>query len=144
MAELMNDIIRVGGTTAYATPFDEMGMVHEFVAPRLGISCFVAAAGPRVLGFQALQWCDPDWRGDDPLPGDWAVIATYVHGKARGSGIGRALFAETVQSAVAAGVLFIDATIRKENVVGQAYYSSLGFADYRQGADTVSKRLAPG
>ena len=53
----------------------------------------------RLLGFQALEWCDPDWPGDDALPADWAVIATYVDPQARQRGVGRALFAETARAA---------------------------------------------
>lgn len=57
--------------------------------------------------------------------------------------MGRALFARTAQAAEAAGVRFIDATIRSENTGRQAFYERLGFTDYRSGAATVSKRFAP-
>lgn len=36
----------------------------------------------------------------------------------------------------------IDATIRRENAGGLAYYAALGFEDYRDGPETLSKRLA--
>jgi ribosomal protein S18 acetylase RimI-like enzyme len=143
MADILNEIIEIGGTTAYRDKFDRQRVEKEFMPARLGISCFVALNGTKVLGFQALLWSDPDWPGDDRLPEDWAVIATYVDPTTQKGGIGRALFAETSQAAKEAGVRFIDATIRKENTGGQRYYQGLGFSDYRSGANSVSKKFAP-
>lgn len=48
------------------------------------------------------------------------------------------------QAAEVAGARFIDATIRIENTGGQAFYEGVAFTDYRVGAETVSKRFAPG
>lgn len=76
-------------------------------------------------------------------PPDWGVIATFVDPHAHKRGAGRALFANTVEAAKNAGVSFIDATIRKENTGGQAYYGGIGFTDYSESAETVSKRFAP-
>lgn len=143
MARLLNEIIAIGGTTAYRRPFDAAGIARDFISPQLKISCFVVTDGPRLCGFQALEWCDPAWSGDDPLPADWAVIATYVDPRCQGRGAGRALVERTVQAAGEAGVRFIDATIRKENVGGLAYYRAMGFAAYRSGLATVSMRRAP-
>ncbi|WP_454811486.1 N-acetyltransferase family protein [Labrys neptuniae] len=143
MAQLINEIIAIGGTTAHRRPFDEHRILDEFIAAKRGICCFVAVDDAQILGFQALEWCDPDWPGEDRLPADWAVIGTYVVPEAHGRGIGRALFRETAGAAKAAGVRFIDATIRKENAGGQAFYGSIGFVDYRGGAESVSKRFAP-
>ncbi|WP_448950036.1 N-acetyltransferase family protein [Labrys neptuniae] len=144
MAAILNEIIAIGGTTAHRDSFDERGIVGTFIAPEFGISCFVALDGVQMLGFQALEWCDPAWPGPDPLPADWGVIATYVDPQAHKKGIGRALFAKTAVAAREAGVRFVDATIRKENTGGQAYYQGIGFSDYRVGAETISKRFAPG
>lgn len=58
MARLINEII--GGTTALRQAFDAQGIFSVFIAPNLAISCFVAIDGPQLLGFQALEWCDPD------------------------------------------------------------------------------------
>lgn len=143
MARLINEIIAIGGTTAHRLPFDEHRIRAEFIAVLRGICCFVAVENRQILGFQALEWCDPDWPGEDRLPADWAVIATYVAPAAHGRGIGRALFRETAGAAKAAGVRFIDATIRKENGGGQAFYAGIGFVDYRIGAESISKRFAP-
>ncbi|MEM9630065.1 MAG: GNAT family N-acetyltransferase [Pseudomonadota bacterium] len=143
MAEILNAIIEIGGTTAYREKFDSRRVEEEFMPIKLGISCFVAISGTRVSGFQALLWSDPDWPGDDRLPEDWAVIATYVDPNTQKGGIGKALFAETSRAAKDAGVRFIDATIRNENTGGQKYYQGMGFSDYRSDANSVSKKFAP-
>ncbi len=144
MAKLINEIIAIGGTTAHAEPFDEAGIIDTFIAPRLAIRCFVAVNGSEIVGFQSLEWADPEWPGEDPLPADWAVIATYVDPHAQKMGIGRSLFAETVKSAKAAGAVFVDATIRRENKGGQAFYEAIGFRDYREATATISKLYSPG
>ena len=143
MARVLNEIIEIGGTTAHRGAFDGQAIVRDFIAAKFGICCFVAVKGPQLCGFQALEWCDPDWPGDDPLPADWAVIATYVNPRHHRRGVGRGLFEQTVAVAKAAGVRVIDATIRKENHGGQAFYGGIGFQDYRSGPETVSKRFVP-
>ena len=143
MASVINEIISIGGSTAYRKSFDTQGILDTFLSPKRGIACFVALAGSRLLGFQALEWSDPNWPGDDPLPEDWALIATYVDPKAHKQGVGRALFANSARAAKEAGVRFIDATIRKENRGGQAYYQGVGFTDYRSDAESVSKCYEP-
>lgn len=142
LTALMNEIIAAGGTTAFKSPFDTDRMTREFIAPPTAISCFAAYENARLLGFQVLFW-----RGDYPgayaLPEDWALIGSYVSAAARGKGVGAALFERTRAAAKAAGVRYIDATIRKENAGGQIFYTRLGFEDYADAAETISKRLAP-
>lgn len=143
MAALLNEIISVGGTTAHTRPFGRDRLLGTFIsAPRV-ISCLVACDGKAVLGFQALEWADPDCPGEHRLPPDWAIISTYVRRTCHGKGMGAALFEPTRAAARKAGVAFIDATIRRENAGGLAFYGRLGFEDYRQDALTISKRLAP-
>ncbi|WP_434053232.1 MAG: GNAT family N-acetyltransferase [Roseibium sp.] len=143
MAELINRIIAIGGTTAYRAAFDSEKIVSEFIGPELAICCHVAVEDGEICGFQALLWADPSWPGEDKLPSDWAVIATYVDPDMHGKGIGRTLFTRTAAAAQEAGVTAIDATIRKENTGGLSYYSRMGFVDYRTGAETVSKIYRP-
>ena len=140
MCRLLNAIIAEGGSTAHRTPFDEAEMRRHYIAPPLGISCTVALDGAEVVGFQALERADPDWPGEDKLPEGWAVIASFVARGRQGQGIGGRLFAATLAAARAAGIRHIDATIRRENTGGRAFYGRLGFTDYREGAETVSKR----
>lgn len=139
MAALLNAVIRRGGTTAHLRPFDVPGITSTFIAPPRGICCFCAAEGTEVMGFQSLEWVDPDWPGPDRLPPGWAIIATYVALGRHREGLGRSLFSATRDAARAAGVERVDATIRRQNTGGQGYYARMGFVDYRSSEQTVSK-----
>lgn len=143
MAELLNAIIARGGTTAHRTPFDAERMVLHYIEPERAVSCVVAERDGKILGFQALEWSDPDWTGPNPLPADWAFIATFVAIEAQGQGIGSRLFAATRAAARQAGVRGIDATIRRENAGGLGYYGRMGFQDYWSDANVIAKKLAP-
>ena len=138
---ILNDIIAAGGTTAHRRPFDAARLRRHYMAPPLGISCVVAEVGGVLTGFQSLEWCDPDWDGPGKLPADWAVVATFVDARRQGQGIGGRLFEATLAAAHAAGVVAIDATIRRENAGGLVYYSRMGFAEHRSDAERVSKKL---
>ncbi len=61
---------------------------------------------------------------------------------AKQGGIGSAMMAETIQRARRVGIKAIDATIKRYNTGGQAFYSKMGFVDYAQNETTVSKKLA--
>ena len=141
MSEVINPIIAKGGTTAHQQPFDEQRMIEHYIAPPYGIHCAVAVDDQKIVGFQALGWCDPNWPGQDRLPADWAVVATFVALDRHGQGIGRRLFEATLAAARAAGVRTIDATIRRENRGGLTFYGRLGFVDYRKGDATIGKRM---
>lgn len=143
MVDILNRIIAIGGTTSHSQMFDADKITQMFIRSKFAISCFVAMKDELICGFQALEWCDPDWPGGDVLPADWAVIATYVDQGLQSQGVGSALFAHTLQAAKSAGTVFIDATIRRENVGGLAYYSRMGFEDYHSTDETISKRIAP-
>jgi GNAT superfamily N-acetyltransferase len=141
MSEVINPIIAKGGTTAHHWPFDEKRIIEHYITTPYGINCAVAVDDQKIVGFQALEWCDPNWPGQDRLPADWAVIATFVALGRHGQGIGRRLFEATLAAARAADVRTIDATIRCENVGGLIFYSRLGFVDYRKGDATIGKRM---
>jgi L-amino acid N-acyltransferase YncA len=142
MTDLLNAIIARGGTTAHRRPFDTDGMIAHYISPSRAISCHVAERGGTILGFQALEWTDPDWSGANPLPADWAVIATFVAIGAQGGGIGGRLFAATHAAARQAGVAVIDATIRRENRGGLAYYARMGFDDYWSDEQVIARKRA--
>jgi L-amino acid N-acyltransferase YncA len=141
MAELLNAIIAKGGTTAHRRPFSTERMVGHYVAAERGIHCAVADAGGAILGFQALDWPSPGWTGANPLAVDWATIATFVAIGAQGRGVGQLLFAATLAAARRAGVRAIDATIRRENAGGLAYYGGLGFRDYRSDETVIARKF---
>ncbi len=127
MAELINAIIVIGGTTAYEAPFDAVSMEASYIALPELVSCFVAEDAGGVVGFQGLMRSfDPD----DPLPEGWATIGTFASVGITQRGIGSALFARTVETARMAGIAVIDATIRADNIGGLTFYQRLGFVDY--------------
>jgi L-amino acid N-acyltransferase YncA len=126
MCAILNEIIAIGGTTAYEEPFDTDSMIANYIAAPLLISCTVADLDGAVVGFQAI-W-QPD--GSVPMPPDWAVIASFVKVGITGQGIGRALFTATCAAARAHGVVTIDARIRADNASGLRFYSAMGFKDH--------------
>jgi L-amino acid N-acyltransferase YncA len=126
MASLINEIIAIGGTTAIETPFTRASMDQDFISGPHVISCIVAEENGELLGFQILLGSTEE----EPMPNGWGGIGTYARvGQTRG-GVGRALFAETVKAARAAGLHTIDATIRADNTGGLAFYNRMGFVDY--------------
>ena len=127
LADILNEIIRSGGTTAHQSEFTPDRLARHYIEREGIISCTVAELNGEVAGFQALMW--PDEEGQ-PFPDGWAIIATFVDEKAAGNGVGRTLFKGTQVAAASEGVKTIDATIRADNAGGLAYYNSLGFADY--------------
>lgn len=140
---LLNKIIAQGGTTAYEEPFDEAKTLSIIQSPSL-ICSFVATVSTEekeLVGFQFLEWSDPNWPGEDRFPADWGIIATFVDVGQQGKGIGRGLFDTTAAMARSChGCNVIDATIRNYNTGGQAFYSKMGFVDYKSNKVSVSKR----
>lgn len=127
LAELLNEIIAIGGTTAHEDPFTPASFADHYVTGP-GVICCHVALQDQPLGFQALD----RYPG---LPASWADIGTFVRPAARGTGAGRALFEAISTAAKAAGFTTINATIRADNILGLAYYSRLGFQDYAADPD---------
>lgn len=124
LCPLLNDIIRVGGTTAIEVPLSVQDFQAHFLNGPNHLCCVVAEddAGS-LLGFQSLE-------RHSKLPQDWADIATFTRRQPRTPGVGRALFDATKQYAKTARIVAINATIRADNSGGLAYYSKMGFEDY--------------
>ncbi|MCK8484460.1 GNAT family N-acetyltransferase [Aliiroseovarius sp. S2029] len=130
MCDVLNPIIREGSTTAHRSEFDVKRMRATHIdAPRL-IRTTLAFDGHDLLGFQLLEWADPDNDGPEALPDDWAVIASFVRSGLQGRGLGQVLWRDTLLAAKRANVRAIDASIRTDNEPGLAYYAKLGFRDY--------------
>ena len=49
-----------------------------FFKNRFAICSHVAVQGDAIIGFQFLEWSDPNWSGIDKLPSNWGLIATYI------------------------------------------------------------------
>lgn len=105
---------------------------------RLRCSVAVDAEGS-VIGFQSLKLAKDGNPYD--LPVGWGIIGTYVDAKAAGRGVGKALFASSLEAARDAGLTEIDATIGETNLSGLAYYEAIGFSSYRSKPGAICKKF---
>ncbi len=124
MRTLLNEIIRVGGTTAITNELSPDEMREWFISGDAVVSCFVAVdSDGTIAGFQSLSTYGN-------LPAGWVDIATFAQRSRHKSGVGGALFARTREAASRFGFAAINASIRVDNVGGLAYYSRMGFVTY--------------
>lgn len=124
MCRLVNEIIEIGGTTAFEVPFTHEKLATSYLTGDDHLSCFVALDGAgEVAGYQSLL----TW---DRLPDGWADIATFARARPKLPGVGTALFAATRQFAQSAGLVALNATIRADNRSGLSYYGKMGFETY--------------
>ncbi len=143
---ILNEIIAIGGTTAFEIEVSEAAFAQMYVHGKELIACHTAIdpAG-RVVGFQ--------WIGlNGALPPNCVDIATFTRRDPPLLGAGRSLFAVTRDFARNAGFTQINATIRADNVPGLGYYAKMGFKDHsltkgvplRDGTpvDRISRRYA--
>ena len=144
MADLLNEIIDIGGTTAIVEQVDRNTLL-EWMAHAAHQSAWHVAEteSGEILGFQFVE----PRKG---LPADACDIATFVRVGYSGHGTASKLFEQTKAAARALGYRWINATILADNAGGLAYYQSRGFEDYRhhpnvpladgQTVDRISKR----
>ena len=124
MRTLLNEIIRVGGTTAITKELSSDEMRECFISGENLVSCFVAVdSNGAIAGFQSLSTY-----GSVPI--GWVDIATFASRSRHKSGVGSALFARTREAASKLSFSTINASIRIDNVGGLAYYSRMGFQTY--------------
>jgi len=124
MADLLNAIIRKGGTTALTQPVTREAISARFRQEQ-GRSAWHVAEDDSgtILGFQSIT-------PHHALPPEACDIATFVRLGVTGLGIGSALFDASRIAATALGYHWINATIRADNASGLAYYQSRGFEPY--------------
>ena len=119
MVDLLNPIIRQGGSTAYLTPWVPGDVIERMSRPR-AVWHLAEDDWGAVKGF---QWFEPH----PDVPEGSASIASFVEIGATGLGIGSRLFEATKMAAVAQGLTHLDAVIRADNESGRTYYQSRGF-----------------
>jgi len=135
MAEILNEIIAVGGTTAYLSPISEKTIAAWIIEDGARCTWLVAFdETQRMVGF---QWTRPS----DALPKGATNIASFVRIGVVGGGIGSQLFAKTAELARDLGYEWINATIRSDNQSGLSFYSKMGFEDWKSEPDA---RLSDG
>ena len=124
MRALLNEIIRVGGTTAITSELSPDEMREWFISGEAVVSCLVAVdSDGAIVGFQSLSTYGS-------LPAGWVDIATFASRSRHKSGVGSALFFRTHEAASRLGFSAIKASIRVDNVGGLAYYGRMGFETY--------------
>jgi L-amino acid N-acyltransferase YncA len=127
MADILNQIIQIGGTTAFEDEKTPDDMREWYLLGADAICCHVAI-DDGVVGFQSLSRYGN-------LPEGWGDIGTFVRADMQRGGAGAALFAATVLVARAAGLHTINATIRADNLPGLGYYARRSFYDYASDPD---------
>ncbi|MEM6742338.1 MAG: GNAT family N-acetyltransferase [Pseudomonadota bacterium] len=133
-------LMRLKALKLRTSPGDEAFVLDRYISRPERIRCSLAEIeSGRPLGFQILSWA-LEGNPYGVTPG-WAIIGTHVAPEAARRGVGRALFAETLAAARAAGVASIDATIGEDNAAGLAYYEAMGFRAYRTSPGSICKRF---
>ncbi|WP_412551313.1 N-acetyltransferase family protein [Shimia sp. MIT910701] len=130
-ADLLNEIIAIGGTTAITKPMSRTDLEGWLMANQDCSTWHVAMTDDGTL--QGFQWIGP-W-GD--LPPEACGIGTFVKAGRTGLGIGSKLFEASVTAARAMGYTWMDAEIRADNEGGLAYYQSRGFENYKRNNGVV-------
>ncbi|WP_113912348.1 GNAT family N-acetyltransferase [Roseovarius dicentrarchi] len=129
LAELLNEIVAAGGTTAHTRPISTGDMAQMMrTAPDRSAWHVALNRGGALRGFQYIE-------PSPTLPPEACDIATFVQIGQTGLGIGSALFTATAMAARALGYVWISANIRADNEGGLIYYQSRGFRDYARQAD---------
>ncbi len=118
MAELLNEIIAIGGTTAHEQPTDAAKTRQHAIDGPDVLSSVVAEEDGSIVGWQSVE----EFQGEPH-------IGTYVRPGIQAKGIGAELFALTLAALRARGVSYIIASIRADNLPGLAYYARIGFRD---------------
>ena len=124
MAALLNEIIDIGGTTAFEDPVTTAQVLEWYIASEGLFCCHVAVDDAyAIAGFQSLE-------GDAGDAEKIGYIATFARQTPLVKGVGTALFQSTKAQAHARNVVRINAKIRADNAPGLAYYSKMGFVDH--------------
>jgi L-amino acid N-acyltransferase YncA len=118
MAEVLNAVIAIGGTTAHETPKDADHVRADYIDGPDVLTAVVAEDAGRIVGWQSVGW----WHGDPH-------IGTFVMPGLQAKGTGAAMFALTCDGLRARGTRYIIAWIRADNAPGLAYYARIGFRD---------------
>lgn len=115
-------------------------MLANYIQNPDNIRCTVAVDDTgRLVGFQSLIL--PSAANPYNTPDGWGEIGTYVALDAGRGGIGRALFAASVQAARSAGIAAIEASIGDDNDKGLGFYSAIGFVTYATEPGLIRKRF---
>ena len=128
MADLLNAIIAIGGTTAHREPKSPEAVRQGYIdGPEVRTSV-LAEEGGQVIGWQSIDF----WQGG-------FHIGSFVRPGIQARGVGAQMFALTLERARAQGIPEIIASIRADNVPGLAFYAKMGFVDFACDPDFALK-----
>ncbi|YAL83418.1 N-acetyltransferase family protein [Dermacoccaceae bacterium W4C1] len=136
LTEVQNAIHRAG---LRESPVDRDQIIERYLDATHTVSCTVAELDGQVVGFQSLKRAWPD--NPYGVTEGWGIIGTHIHPDAGRNGIGRKLFAVSLEAAKSAGLQHIDATIGATNTPALAYYAAMGFVPYQEGKRAIPHRL---
>ncbi|WBU60503.1 GNAT family N-acetyltransferase [Paracoccus albus] len=136
MAEVQNAIFDAG---LRKTAVDEDKMRSLYLEHPNTLRLTIAEGEGEILGFQWLGVAWPD--NEYGVATGWGMIGTHIRPDAGRIGIGRRLFAKTLQAARIARLAHIDASIGDDNAAGLAYYQAMGFRPYRKSEGRTPHRL---
>lgn len=124
MTAILSAIIAIGGTTAHEEPKSAETVLHAYITGPDVLCCSIAEQDGMVIGWQSagMYHGHPD-------------IGTFVQPGTQARGTGAQLFALTCAQLRTAGITYIHATIRADNVPGLAYYARMGFRDISHDPD---------
>lgn len=118
MADILNLIIAIGGTTGYEQPTTEAKTRQHAINGPDVMSAVVAEADGTILGWQSVE----KFQGEPH-------IGTYVRPGLQAKRIGAEMFALTLATLRTRGITYVIASIRADNAPGLAYYARIGFRD---------------
>ena len=122
MAVVLNEIISIGGTTAFEDPVTPENIKDWYISEAM--FCHVALDDDgQVAGFQTVEQTNAYGDGI-------GEISTFARQTPVVRGVGTALFQATKRAAIDASLAEINAKIRADNTPGLAYYSKMGFHDH--------------
>ena len=128
LSDILNEIIVIGGSTAYEGVFDAVSFDTTFISGDTCVACLVALVDGRPMGFQAVAFYPT-------LPEGWVDIGTFARVTGKVAGVGTALFTHmrehlAQKCQLSGGVTLLNASIRSDNHQGLSFYTKMGFEDY--------------
>jgi GNAT superfamily N-acetyltransferase len=130
------DAIRDTGIRSWTKDAD--AILADYIANPDRIAVHVALLDEVPCGLQSLKRSD----GDNPwgVPAGWGIIGTHLSPALHGRGVGRRLFARSLEAARAAGLTEIAASISARSPQALGYYRAMGFRPDRHEADVIHHR----
>ena len=124
MTAILNAIIAIGGTTAHEAPKSTAAVATDYITSPDVLAASIAEDDGTLIGWQFVGW----YHGNPE-------IGTFVQPGIQARGVGSQLFAQTCATLRSAGITYIIATIRADNIPGLAYYARIGFRDIAHDPD---------